>query len=141
MIPRLSKKPLKRSAIKRSTKPIRKVNPKAKAKRKIAYRKMLAGKEYKAARAEAMARAGNRCELWWSWTTYHDPYPGLPFTHTAASAALTTNAQRCEAVEGLHAHHKSYPKSRKLLASDLTICCKPHHEYLESQKMGKTRMY
>src|SRR3954467_4824909 len=73
-IPRVSKKRLaanggktpflKRSAIRKNPrKPIRKVNPKAKAKRKISYRKMLAGKEYKAARAEAMERAQGNCEF------------------------------------------------------------------------------
>lgn len=121
----------------------RKSNPKRVAKRKAGYRKMLSGKEYKAARAEAMERAGNRCEVWLSWTdrTYVNNAPPIPFNYTGVLNATTTHVMRCPSVEDLHAHHKSYPKTRPLEASDLTICCKPHHEYLESQKMGKTRMY
>lgn len=127
-IPRLSEKRsksgkpfLKRSAIKRSTKPIRKVNPKAKAKRVIGYRKMLASKEYRSARAEAMERAGNRCE-------------GM-----AGNLADTTF--RCEGTENLHAHHLSYPKTRQLAASDLQILCPWHHWAAETAKPHKTRMF
>src|SRR4051812_7698313 len=113
-LPRISKKRLasnggktpflKRSAIrKRPRKPIRKVNPKAKAKRKIAYRKMLSGKEYKAARAAAFERAGDRCEFGKQLN------PALP--ETVYGWGLFW-AERCPETEHLHAHHKSYPKTR-----------------------------
>lgn len=115
------------STVPRSTKAIRQVNPTAKAKRKAGYRKMLSGKEYRSARAEAMKRAMGRCEFT-SRLPYGDGYAG-------------NWMYRCENTDGLHAHHKSYPKSRPITGADLTICCKPHHEYLESQKLGKTRMF
>lgn len=110
---------------KKPRKPLRKVNPKAKAKRKIAYRKMLAGKEYKAARKEAMERAGGQCERDWA-SRPHDPIPIYI---------------RCPQTEDLHAHHLRYPKSRPLRASDLLILCKPHHEMAEASKPHKTRMF
>lgn len=122
--------PIARKPLKRSQKPIRKVNPKAKAKRVERYRKMLSGKEYRAARAEAMKRARGQCELWLSWTnvSYETGAP-LPFEYTGTVNATTTHVQRCPATLDLHAHHKSYPKGRKLTAAHLIICCKPHHEW------------
>lgn len=102
---------------KKASKPIRKVNPKAKAKRTAGYRKMLAGKEYRDARAEALRRAEGRCEM------------------------LMSGIERCPETYRLQAHHCSYPKSRPLRSSDLLMVCRWHHEYLESQKMGKTRMF
>lgn len=135
-IPRLSEKKaksgrpyLKRSAIKRSTKPIRKVNPKAKAKRVIGYRKMLASKEYKAARAEAMERAGDRCEA------------TIDVYDTSCGKITRVYTQRCAWRWDLHAHHLRYPKVRPLAASDLKILCKHHHEQAESLKPHKTRMF
>lgn len=112
------------SSITSPKKPIPKSNSRQQAKRKAGYRKMLSGKEYKAARAEAMKRAGNRCE--WRWGPF-EVKPGF--------------APRCIETENLHAHHLSYPKTRLLDALDLLILCKWHHEYFESQKMGKVRMF
>lgn len=130
------------STAKRSSKQIKKVNPKAKAKRVRGYRKMLAGKEYRVARAEAFERARNQCELWLSWTDVsYASGNALPFLYTGTTSATTTHVQRCPEILDLHAHHKKYPKGRKLTASDLTICCKPHHTYLESLKPHKTRMF
>lgn len=125
------------SSITAPKKAIPKSNPRQQAKRKAGYRKLLSGKEYKAARIEAMARAGGQCEClaggfhstatFENWQQrYGDTWQGYT---------------RCSATENLHAHHKSYPKSRPLEASDLTICCKPHHEYLESLKPHKQRMF
>lgn len=92
---------------------------------------MLSGKEYKAARAEAMKRADGQCEF---VTNVHgDPkYP-----------AWVTRVVRCDTFfpEDPHAHHLSYPKSRPLEASDLLIVCTYHHEYLESLKPHKQRMF
>lgn len=121
--------PIKRSGspIKRSGRP-RKSNPKRIAKRKAAYRKMLSGKEYKAARAEAMERAGNQCEFGGAVMRLYPSIKRIPLW-------------RCEEVENLHAHHLRYPKTRPVEARDLKIVCRVHHEYLESQKMHKTRMF
>jgi hypothetical protein len=99
---------------------VKKVNTKAKAKRTARYRKMLASKEYRAAKAEAMERAGGRCEH--TWFDYN-----------------TRNL--CWATEDLQAHHLRYPKTRPLASTDLLIACKRHHEMLEAAKMHKTRMF
>jgi len=121
--------PLKRSPIKRrSSKPIPKVNHKRKVKRKIAYRKMLAGKEYQVARDEAFVRAGHQCEA-----MMQIAHPLKP--------SKSLGLARCGVVDPLQAHHLRYPKSRPVEARDLLIVCKEHHEYLESQKMHKQRMF
>lgn len=109
------------SSITSPKKPIPKSNPRKQAKRKAGYRKLLAGKEYKAARAEAFNRAGFQCER----IIYLEPAVSL----------------RCLATEELQAHHIRYPKVRRLEASDLQILCKPHHEMAEAAKMHKTRMF
>lgn len=93
---------------------------------------MLSGKEYRAARAEAMERAGNRCEM---------SVPLLADIGNNVARHVELGMRRCPETERLHAHHRHYPKTRTLEASDLLIVCKPHHEYLESQKMHKTRMF
>lgn len=128
---RISDKRLKKlgkmpfSSISKKPKPLRKSNPRRKAKRTALYRKMLAGKEYKAARAEAMERAQGNCE----------------FTTRMRRGEVGNFLFRCGQPEALHAHHLSYPKTRPLAASDLLIVCKFHHEYLESLKPHKTRMF
>lgn len=86
---------------------------------------MLSGKEYKAARAEAFERAGNKCE--------ELIYPSF--------YGQQTTVWRCGETENLHAHHLQYPKTRPLRASDLKILCKWHHAEAEGLKMGKTRMF
>lgn len=138
-----SKHPIQRKSwLKRSTKPIRKSNPKAKAKRTAGYRKMLSGKEYKAARKEAMARAGNRCE--WNDTDALLRWDGGPPFGVGAKTErdpFRNDPSRCEMMTELHAHHLCYPKSRPVAASDLAILCNWHHRAAESQKMGKTRMF
>jgi hypothetical protein len=116
---------IQRTRIKRSTKPIPKVNPRRQAKRKAGYRKMLASPEYKSARAEALERAGDKCE-----EIMHPEFYGQ-----------RTTAWRCGEVKGLHAHHLRYPKTRPLASSDLKILCKWHHEQAESLKPHKTRMF
>lgn len=130
-IPRLSEKKKKAlngkpcwSTISKSGAP-RKSNPKRIAKRKAGYRKMLSGKEYKAARKEAFARAEGRCEL----------------TRWDAEGFDGEWNTRCGETENLHAHHLRYPKTRPLASTDLLIVCKRHHEMLEAAKMHKTRMF
>lgn len=118
------------STIASPRKAVRKSNPIAKAKRKAAYRKMLSGKEYKAARAEAMGRAEHRCEQ-----------EGVMTLHWSEEYGLHEKPSRCQREEGLHAHHLRYPKTRPLAARDLKILCRIHHEEAESQKPHKTRMF
>ena len=120
--------PKRKSWLARSTEPIPQVNPKAKAKRKIGYRKMLRSKEYLAAKAEAMERAGNRCE----WNDVD--------THTGFSPrrdAFRNVTPRCEMTTELDAHHLRYPKSRPIAVTDLVILCNWHHRQAESQKPHK----
>lgn len=112
------------SSITSPKKPIPKSNPRQQAKRKAGYRKLLSGKEYKAARAEAMKRAEGQCE----------------FMGTISNSIAAVPV-RCVEMDRLQAHHLSYPKTRPLAASDLLIVCKWHHSRAESQKMGKTRMF
>lgn len=102
----LLKKLTRKTPIKKSAKPIRTVNPTAKAKRVARQKRHYASVEYKAARKEAMERAGNRCEY----------------------AVIFL---RCGEMERLEAHHVHYPKSRPLEASDLVILCRRHHHLLE----------
>lgn len=102
---------------------------------------MLSGKEYKAARTEAMERAGDRCE---QVTVFEVTYKSGDGEYQMANSyvqSLGGAYVRCENTEDLHAHHLRYPKSRPLEATDLKIVCKPHHEYLESLKMHKQRMF
>lgn len=129
------RKPMKRKSwMKKSSKPMPKRNPKKAAKRKAGYRKMLRSKEYLDAKAEAMERAGYRCEhtgkVVVAWTTV---VPGVKGSQTLW--------QRCISNSDLEAHHLRYPKSRKLRADDLKILCRFHHEYAESEKMHKQRMF
>lgn len=101
---------------------------------------MLAGKEYRSARAEAMERAGNRCEGTSSMRI--DPVDvRVTGEGIYGATAHFYTYTRCTSTENLHAHHLRYPKSRPLTASDLKILCKFHHEFAESQKMHKTRMH
>lgn len=113
----------------RSPEPIRKVNPRRQARRKAGYRKLLSGKEYRAARAEALVRAGNRCE-----------YAGHGFMRWLEGESIPIS-HRCSETDALHAHHIRYYHSRLITATDLQILCRPHHELAESRKMHKTRMF
>lgn len=128
------------SSITSPKKPIPKSNPRRQAKRKAGYRKLLSGREYRAARAEAMKRAGGQCEGWKAMHVQPVNVLTIGGGITNATASFYTY-DRCPETENLHAHHLRYPKSRPLAASDLKILCKWHHEAAESQKMGKTRMF
>jgi hypothetical protein len=99
---------MKRTALKRSTK-IRKVNPTAKAKRVKKLKQHYASAEYKAARKEAIKRAGRQCEYVHVDMLYY----------------------RCEETEKLEAHHLRYPKNRALTSDDLEIRCRVHHHLTE----------
>lgn len=131
-----------RTAVKRKPrKPIRKVNPKAKAKRIVRYRKMLSGKEYKAARSEALERAGDRCE--WNATDGLQDTVGKWFGvgNKTDRDPFRNDPSRCEMTTELQAHHLRYPKSRPVAVTDLVILCNWHHRQAESLKLGKTRMF
>jgi hypothetical protein len=116
---------LKRSAPMKRRTALRSVNRARQDKRRAEYRKYLASPQWKAKRAEAMERAGHRCEfegyrfavgdfgpLRDLWTTY-----------------------RCEETTGLHCHHTRYPRTLGAESVDtLQVLCKHHHELEESKK-------
>jgi len=114
----------RRAPLRRSSRPLTRrakniaPNPAAAARRRKHYAKILAAPEYKAARAEAMKRSAA------SWM-------GVPRCEAPDIYG------RCQETHNLEAHHKRYPKGRKLAADDLEIRCKPHHEFAESQKLHK----
>lgn len=121
---------MKRTALKRSTIPIRKVNPTTKAKRVAKQRKHYASAEYKAARKEAMARAGNQCEcVMKSSNEYSLRRPWRLMELDIVD--WETMHIRCGETEHLEAHHLCYPKSRPLTSDDLEIRCRVHHHLTE----------
>lgn len=120
---------------------IRATNPVATAKRKARYRKMLASPEYKAAKKEALRRAGNQCEFFVRTTIRSVPVIVPEGCGISDARVEYHEHERCPETESLHAHHKTYPKTRPLVASDLKILCKPHHEMAEAAKPHKTRMF
>lgn len=116
--------PPPRKPIAKSTKPIRKQNPVAKAKRVKRYKKeVIGGADYKKAKAEAMERASLRL--------------GYPVCEYAKQDIVPPFFEICEVSEGLQAHHLRYPKTRKIEASDLKMLCKYHHEIEEAKKPHK----
>lgn len=123
--------PIKRSnPLKRSTKPIRKVNPIAKAKRVAKQRKHYASAEYKAARKEAMERAGKQCEyIMESNVDYSLRRPWVLME--VDEHDWDTGLIRCGETEKLEAHHLRYPKTRALTSDDLEIRCTYHHHLTE----------
>lgn len=119
------------SSITSPKKAIPKSNPRQQAKRKAGYRKLLSGKEYKAARAEAFKRAGVRCEF----------ETEVTITWSGGPIGGKVEQQRCFETLNLEAHHIRYPKVRPLAASDLKVLCNFHHRAAESFKIYKTRMF
>jgi hypothetical protein len=116
--------PKRKSWLARSTKPIPQVNVDRAARRAKQYQKMLASSAYKAAKAEAMVRAHNQCEY-----NAADMYGLCNLRHGCLP--------RCDATEGLDAHHLRYPKVRPIAATDLVILCKWHHRREEGFKPHK----
>jgi len=110
--------PLKRSSQLRRRKPVKAVNAQRKSKREAAYRKYLGSPAWKVKRAEAMERAGHRCE-----------YRGF-----------STIAWRCAETERLETHHLRYPKELGTEPiTDLLVCCKAHHQAIENLKWWRRR--
>jgi hypothetical protein len=97
---------------------VKAVNVEATRKRTKRHRRQWQSAHDQAVRAEAFARAGNRCE--WQW------FDGRDF-------------HQCDAREGLHAHHLRYPKTRALVADDLQVLCARHHAAVESRDFSYRR--
>ena len=114
--------PLKRTASLTRRTPVKKRNAKRADKRAADYRKYLAGPVWRVKRAEAMERAGHRCEV----VERVDRY------------AFVGGLQRCGVTEGLETHHLRYPRELGTESLDtLLVVCKAHHDHLESAKWWK----
>jgi hypothetical protein len=106
------RKPLRRvSLMKRSGKPLPKVNPRQERKRKARYTKLLAAGKHRPGYQQAMERSRGRCEF---------RFLAFPFA-------------RCPETDGLEAHHLSYRRLGNENAADFQILCKRHHEIVESE--------
>lgn len=124
--------PIKRKkALTRSTTPIRKVNPEAKAKRVANQKRHYASAEYKAARKEALKRSGGFCE--YEERRHPNCVTGSTFYGMYNEMMNTIVVTRCTERDRLEAHHLSYPKSRPLEGSDLLMVCRRHHNFLEKR--------
>ena len=121
------KTPLTRTAMKRSTTPLPKVNVKRSKQRRQSYAKKLAamkkGPGYKA----AMERAGGRCE-WIAKRAERRDY-----------GAVLPIGDRCPETEGLEAHHRTYRRFTKELPEDFLILCERHHALIESTQHSSRR--
>jgi hypothetical protein len=115
--------PPRKSPVPRSSKPIPKVNVVATAKRKKRHAKDRRSKETQSVYAEAMERAGNRCEF-----------------VTEIHAMGDVLRQRCPWTEKLEHHHKSYPKGRRLRASDIAILCDYHHNRISAMTGKRSKV-
>ena len=114
MAERRKRLPARKAFIARSTKPIRAVNPVAKAKRDKLHAKDHRSAHTREVRRQAMERAGSRCES-----------PGY--------------GMGCSATETLQLHHLKYPRVRPLELRDVRILCKRCHDFFESLKPHKWR--
>lgn len=119
------------SYIKKSTKPIRKVNPVAKAKRDARNAKDRRSPHVKEIRRQAFERAGNQCE-------YRMARESGISMHLGHGAWIhNMKVVRCFATEALELHHLHYPKVRPLGLQDVQILCRAHHREAESRKLHK----
>ena len=116
MAERRKRLPARKAFIARSTKPIRAVNPVAKAKRDKLHAKDHRSAHTREVRRQAMERAGNRCE-----------------------DQIDRTGQRCVETEQLQLHHLKYPRVRPLELRDVAILCRRCHEYAEAMKPHKWR--
>ena len=115
----MKRSPLKRSSPLRRRTPVKAVNAQRKSKREAAYRKYLASPAWKVKRAEAMERAGHRCEV---------------------VVEMWDHEERCVERERLETHHLRYPRELGTEPiTDLLVCCKAHHEGLESLKWWRRK--
>lgn len=108
--------PIKRSWLKRGTKPIPQENIEATKRRRARNAKRMRSPEYKSARVGAMQRSGGRCEF---------------------EAPTTFGVLRCPKRKRLQFHEERYRKVGPVTADDGKILCPPHHRLAESKKMHK----
>lgn len=105
---------MKRTPLKRSTRPIRKSGP-TKAKKVIRQRAFYASAAWKQIRKEALERAGHQCEY-----NFIDLYSGNEFW--------------CADRERLHVHHKTNVRfGGNERPEDLQVLCRYHHDLVEAR--------
>lgn len=122
--------PPRSKPLKRSTTPIRKVNPTAKAKRVVKLRKHYASAEYKAARKAQLEVAEGQCEathiLGRDGNFMAALLPDEPWGDYIA------DARRCPATTGLQFHETDYGSDLGLIRPIRgVILCKADHQYIE----------
>jgi hypothetical protein len=101
---------LRRSSLSRSTKPMNKVNPEQKARRKARRPRLTAS-----VRKAVLERDGHQCTeriAWW----------GSPL-----------RPLRCPETECLEVHHEHYKQTPENPLDGLKLLCRYHHHLLESQ--------
>lgn len=109
---------MRKSPLRPSRKPLRKVNPERLARRRAKYAAYLRSPEWKAQRKAALARAGHQCEQ---------------------GAETAPYDLRCPETTRLHVHHMSYARLGHELPKDLLVLCKRHHEEVEALKYPHRR--
>lgn len=126
----------------RTTAKIRAVNAGAQAKRRKRYAAKLRLTKQGEGYRQAMERADGRCEFLIRDTTpealtptYDPPMAFGRYTRWAWSKPFSWRCMEVGTKESpLHAHHLTYARfGGDELPEDLLICCKAHHDYLESQ--------
>lgn len=109
--------------------PVKAVNKARQAKRRAEYAGYLKSPQWKALRAEAMERAGNRCE-------HRDDMAVNSVFGTVPS--LFSLRIRCRETDRLQVHHTRYPRVLGTESIDtLQVLCARHHDLAESQKFWK----
>lgn len=124
------KKPMKRtwlrssSSSRRRRRGVAKINHARQQKRRKEYAAKLAKARRGTGYADAMERAGGRCE--YVYPVYDRDGPGN----------ASPVDERCPVTDGLEAHHLHYSLrfGGNELASDYLVLCKAHHAYIEQQQ-------
>lgn len=122
--------PQRKKPLKRSTTPIRKVNPTAKAKRVAKQKAFYSSTAWKKLRKEALERAGHFCQF----QEYNRPtcVTAASFLGAYEEMNNTIVIRLCQAREGLQVHHKTNARfGGKERPEDLQVLCKYHHELVE----------
>jgi hypothetical protein len=118
-------KPKPKKALPKGTKPIKKVNRKAMAKRMSRYSKFIASAAWKRLREGCIRLAEGRCEFIVKTRFY---YTGGP------EGGELLNYRCPEAAN--HAHHKTYARfGGKELPEDLQALCDHHHDEIHATRI------